>query len=316
MKYIELTISTTTPASEIIADIMWNYTDFGVTICDRNDIIALQKGGDGLYWDYIDDALVEENCLGALVKCYIEEQDAPKTIANILADIEKARALSGGAIPFGTLEETKRQVDGDDWIDVWKKHFRPIRLGKVVVVPEWIDYQKAQDEEVVLLDSNMAFGTGEHETTSMCVEWLQQFVTDHSVCIDVGTGSGILGISALKLGAKKVYLTDIDPIAVDSALHNCQLNGVADRAEVVLSNLLDGADIVADVMFANITGEVLKLLAPSIPKHLKKGGVLILSGIIESRLEMVITAYEKEGLEVINRRQKGEWYSLVLRHKK
>ena len=114
MKYIELTISTTTPASEIIADIMWNYTDFGVTICDRNDIIALQKGGDGLYWDYIDDALVEENCLGALVKCYIEEQDAPKTIANILADIEKARALSGGAIPFGTLEETKRQVDGDD----------------------------------------------------------------------------------------------------------------------------------------------------------------------------------------------------------
>ena len=218
-------------------------------------------------------------------------------------------------MPFGTLEDTKREVDGDDWIDVWKKHFRPIRLGKIVVVPEWIDYTPQENEQVVLLDSNMAFGTGEHETTSMCVEWLQNYITPETVCIDVGCGSVILGISALKLGAAKAYLTDIDEIAVESSLHNCKLNGVAENAVVAHSNLLDDTNIQADLMVANITGEVLKLLAPSIPKNLKEKGVLILSGIIESRLEMVKTAYAAVGMEVVHERRKGEWFSLVLSRK-
>ena len=188
-------------------------------------------------------------------------------------------------------------------------------MGAIVVVPEWIEYTPAPHEQVVLLDSNMAFGTGEHETTSMCVEWLQRFITPETVCIDVGCGSGILGISALKLGAAKAYLTDIDPIAVESSLHNCKLNGVAERAVVAHSNLLDDTDIQADLMVANITGEVLKMLAPSIPKNLKKEGVLILSGIIESRLQMVKTAYEEVGLEIIRETRKGEWFALVLKHK-
>jgi ribosomal protein L11 methyltransferase len=236
-------------------------------------------------------------------------------IANIMSDIQNAKELSGGAIPFGTLEETKRSVDGDDWIDVWKKHFRPIHLGKIVVVPEWIDYTPQADEKVVLLDSNMAFGTGEHETTSMCVELMQEYVTSESECIDVGCGSGILGISAIKLGAKKAYLTDIDPIAVESSLHNSELNGVAEKTVVAHSNLLDNTQVQGDVMMANITGEVLKMLAPSIPKNLKKDGVLILSGIIESRLEMVKSAYEEVGMKIVHERKKGEWFALVLKHK-
>ena len=315
MKYIELTIHTTTQASEIIADVMWNYTDFGVTICDRNDIIALQTSKETTYWDYMDDELTENKQSDVLVKCYIEEESARETIASILSDIQNAKSLAGDALAFGTLEDTKRTVDGDDWIDVWKKHFRPIRLGRIVVVPEWIDYTPEENERVVLLDSNMAFGTGEHETTSMCVEWIQQFITPDSVCIDVGAGSGILGISAIKLGAKKAYLTDIDQIAVESSLHNCQLNGVAEKAVVAHSNLLENTDICADIMFANITGEVLKMLAPSIPKNLKQNGVLILSGIIESRLQMVKDAYQQVGMEIINERQKGEWFSLVLKRK-
>ncbi|MBO5411587.1 MAG: 50S ribosomal protein L11 methyltransferase [Clostridia bacterium] len=316
MQYVELTIHTTTEASEIISDIMWNYTDYGVTICDRADIIALQTAKETTFWDYIDDELTEEKNCDVLVKCYIAETDAPKMIADILRDIQDAKERSQGAIPFGTLEETKRTVDGDDWINVWKKHFRPIHLGKIVVVPEWIEYTPSADEKVVLLDSNMAFGTGEHETTSMCVELMQEYVSPETVCIDVGCGSGILGISAIKLGAPKAYLTDIDPIAVDSALHNSQLNGVADKTVVAHSNLLDDTDVQGDVVFANITGEVLKLLAPSMPKNLKKDGVLILSGIIESRLEMVKTAYEEVGLEVLSQVQKGEWFALVLRHKR
>lgn len=315
MKYIELTIHTTTEASEIISDIMWNYTDYGVTICDRSDIIALQTAKETTFWDYMDDELVEDKPSDVLVKCYVAEDIAAETVAAILKDVADAKDRSEGFVPFGTLEDTKRLVDGDDWIDVWKKHFRPIHLGKIVVVPEWIDYAPQDGEKVVLLDSNMAFGTGEHETTSMCVELMQEYITPSSVCIDVGCGSGILGISAIKLGAKKAYLTDIDPIAVESSLHNSKLNGVDAQTVVAHSNLLDNTDVQGDVMMANITGEVLKMLAPSIPKNLKQDGVLILSGIIESRLEMVKSAYEAVGLEVIFERRKGEWFALVLKHK-
>ena len=319
MKYLELTIHTTTEASEIISDIMWNYTDYGVTICDRNDIIALQTAKESTFWDYMDDELTEamhaDKPSDVLVKCYVAEDIAEETVSSILQDIRNAQEWSGGEVPFGTLEDTKRWVDGDDWIDVWKKHFRPIHLGHIVVVPEWIAYTPEQDEKVVLLDSNMAFGTGEHETTSMCVELMQEYITPASVCIDVGCGSGILGISAIKLGAAKAYLTDIDPIAVESSLHNSELNGVASQTVVAHSNLLENTDVQGDIMMANITGEVLKMLAPSIPKNLKKDGVLILSGIIESRLEMVKAAYEAVGMQVVFERRKGEWFALVLRHK-
>ena len=319
MKYIELTIHTTTEASEIISDIMWGYTDYGVTICDRADIIALQTAKDSTFWDYMDDELEDtlraEKPSDVLVKCYIAEDIAPQVIADILRDIQDAKERSEGFVPFGTLEDTKRLVDGDDWIDVWKKHFRPIHLGSIVVVPEWIAYEPQAGEQVVLLDSNMAFGTGEHETTSMCVELMQEYITPNSVCIDVGCGSGILGISAIKLGAQKAYLTDIDPIAVDSALHNAKLNSVADKTVVAHSNLLENTDVQGDVMMANITGEVLKMLAPSIPKNLKADGVLILSGIIESRLAMVKQAYEAVGMQVVYERRKGEWFALVLKHK-
>ena len=319
MKYIELTIHTTTEASEIISDIMWQYTDYGVTICDRADIIAMQTAKETTFWDYMDDELEEglasDKPSDVLVKCYVAEDVAGEVIPSIMKDIFDAKDRSEGCIPFGTLEDTKRTVDGDDWIDVWKKHFRPIHLGRIVVVPEWIEYSPAPNEEVVLLDSNMAFGTGEHETTSMCVELMQEYITPASVCIDVGCGSGILGISAIKLGAAKAYLTDIDPIAVESATHNAALNGVGEKTVVALSNLLDDTQVQGDIMMANITGEVLKMLAPSIPKNLKKEGVLILSGIIESRLEMVKAAYEAVGMQVVFEKRKGEWFALVLKHK-
>ena len=318
MKYIELTIHTTTEASEIISDIMWGYTEYGVSICDRADIIALQTAKESTFWDYMDDDLeadlTADKPSDVLVKCYVAENVAGEILPQIMQDIFDAKERSGDLLPFGTLEDTKRFVDGDDWIDVWKKHFRPIHLGAIVVVPEWIDYVPAPHEQVVLLDSNMAFGTGEHETTSMCVELMQEYITPDSVCIDVGCGSGILGISAVKLGAAKAYLTDIDPIAVESSLHNSELNGVADKTIVAHSNLLENTEVQGDVMMANITGEVLKMLAPSIPKNLKKDGVLILSGIIESRLEMVKAAYEAVGMQVVFERRKGEWFALVLRH--
>ncbi len=310
MKYIELTVHTSSEASEIVSDVMWEYTSYGVTVCDHNDILALQRDS-SVFWDYMDDSVAEPN-EDVLVKCYFAPAEADK-ISAVMEEIRNRRALAGGAIDFGTLEDTKREIDGDDWIDVWKKHFRPIHIGRIVVVPEWISYSKEGKEEIVSLDSSMAFGTGEHETTRMCVELLQDYLKEGDVVLDVGCGSGILGISAAKLGAKKCYLSDLDPIAVKSAKHNALKSGVSENVTVSEANLLDGSQLKADLILANITAEVLALLAPAVPNALKEGGVLILSGIIASRLDFVKQTYAALGLQPLNERREGEWFALAYR---
>lgn len=312
MKFIELTVHTTSEGSELIADVMWRYTSYGVAISDVKDVIALQRDKSA-YWDYMDEELVANASGDVLVKAFIVLSDAKKVIPEIRRDIEEIVANCGGALPLGTLETTNREIEGDDWIEIWRTHFRPIHLGRIVVVPEWIEYEKAADEQVVKLDNNMAFGTGEHETTSMCVELLQEYLTPDSVCIDVGCGSGILGISAVKLGARQAYLTDIDAVAVESAKHNCKLNDVTVKVVVARSNLLDDSALKGDIMLANITADILEKLAPSIPKNLKAGGTLILSGIIDSKLDRVVEVYSAQGLTLVKKVKKGEWNALAFR---
>lgn len=309
MKFIEFTIHTTSEGSELIADILWRYTNYGVAISDVKDVIALQENK-AMYWDYMDESLLEDR-RDVLVKAFIPLDEVDKILPQIRADLEELSINCNGILSVGTLETSKREVEGDDWIEIWKTHFRPLHIGEhIVVCPEWIAYERQPGEEVIKLDSNMAFGTGEHETTSMCLKLLQEYITGDSVCIDVGCGSGILGISAVKLGAKYAYLTDIDYVAVESAKHNCEINGVSERVTVAHSNLLENADIKGDIMLANITAEILCGLAPSIPKNLKKGGVLILSGIIESRLEMVIKAFTAQNLRLEKTVREGEWIAL------
>ena len=309
MKFTELTIHTTTEGSELIADILWRYTNYGVAISDVKDVIALQQNK-VLYWDYIDENLLSER-QDVLVKAFIPNDETATTLPKIRGDLEELSLNCAGFTKLGSLETTLREVEGDDWIEIWKTHFRPLHIGeKIVVCPEWIAYDKKPFEEVVKLDSNMAFGTGEHETTAMCLKLLQEYLTPSSVCIDVGCGSGILGISAIKLGAKYAYLTDIDYVAVESAKHNSEINGVADKVTVSHANLLDNAEIKGDIMLANITAEILCGLAPSIPKNLKAGGTLILSGIIKSRLEMVITAFTAQKLKLEKTLKEGEWIAL------
>lgn len=309
MKFIEITVHTSSEGSELVADILWRYTTYGVAICDLKDIIALQENK-ATYWDYIDDEILsggEET----LVKCFIPTDEVLSVAPKIRADLEELKINGCGELPLGTLEDTRREVDGDDWLQIWKMHFRPIRLGKIVVCPEWIEYTPQEGERIVKLDSNMAFGTGEHETTAMCVKLIQEYLNENDVCIDVGCGSGILGISALKLGASRAYLTDIDYVAVESAKHNCEQNDVADMAIVAHADLLENTDIKGDIIFANITAEILCMLAPSIPKNLKTGGTLILSGIIESRLKMVCDAFCAQGLKIDREVREGEWYALA-----
>ena len=309
MKFTELTIHTTTEGSELIADVLWRYTNYGVAISDVKDVIALQQNK-VMYWDYIDENLLSER-RDVLVKAFVPQDETAATLPKIREDLEELSLNCAGFTPLGSLETTLREVEGDDWIEIWKKHFRPLHIGeRIVVCPEWIAYDKKPEEEVVKLDSNMAFGTGEHETTAMCLKLLQEYLTPSSVCIDVGCGSGILGISAIKLGAKYAYLTDIDYVAVESAKHNAKINGVAESVTVAHSNLLDNAEIKGDIMLANITAEILCGLAPSIPKNLKAGGTLILSGIIESRLDKVIQAFTAQKLTLEKTLREGEWIAL------
>ena len=310
MKFIEFTVHTTTEGSELIADIFWNYTNYGVTVCDYNDIVALQSDK-RTFWDYMDDDVARPSG-DVLVKCFLPVDIADENIRSIVGDIEELKERS--AFPLGTLETARREVDGDDWIDIWKKHFRPLHIGeRVVVCPEWIEYAPKEGEAVVRLDSNMAFGTGEHETTAMCLELLQQYLRPGDAVVDVGCGSGILGIAALLMGAGFAYMTDIDYVAVQSAAHNAALNGVDGRAKIALSDLLEDADVRGQVMTANITADILCRLAGSIPKNLCPGGALILSGIIAPKLAQVIAAYEGVGLHLVKQLQRGEWYALAFR---
>ena len=264
MKFVELTVNTTTEAQELVADVMWNYTNYGVAISDVKDIVELIDERKST-WDYIDDEVMKRmNEKVTLVKAYIALDIADETISAIRKDLEEIRKNSEGVIDVGSLESVKRIVDGDDWIEIWRKHYRPMEFGKVVVCPAWIDYEPTKDQVKILIDSNMAFGTGEHETTSMVIELMQSYISGASTVIDVGTGSGILGIAAAKLGAKRVVMTDIDYVAVKTALHNCELNGTEKVCEVALNNLLDDKDVVGELVLANITADVLTVLSRTI----------------------------------------------------
>ena len=313
MKFTEFTISTTTEAQELVADIMWQYTSYGVAISDVKDVVELINDRKST-WDYLSDEVLKElNSTVTLVKAYVALDIADQTLAQIENDLAVLKENCKGFTETGSLEIVKRIVDGDDWIEIWKKHYRPIELGKVVVCPAWIEHSVKEDQVEVLIDSNMAFGTGEHETTSMVIEIMQDYIKDANVVLDVGTGSGILGIAAAKLGAKKVVMTDIDYVAVKSAKHNCELNGVADKCEVALNNLLDDKSVVGELVLANITADVLLILSNTITGNVDSNGVMVMSGIIKSRENEVIDRYSSLGFTLEKRVNKGEWVAIAMR---
>lgn len=304
--FIELTILTTHEGSDLVSDLLWGYTDLGVAVNDIQDVIDLEKSGKA--WDYADESIYKADKT-VLVKAYLPFDEIEK-----VASIEKELLALKANSPFnlGTLETSKREIDGDLWREQWKEHFKPIPIGKVVIVPEWIDYKEKDGEIKIILDSNMAFGTGEHETTSMCVEFLSKYVNANDTVIDVGCGSGILGITACKLGAKEVIMTDIDECAVTATEHNMKLNGVT-NGTVILKNLLDDTSVKGEVIVCNIMAEVLIAFAPYIGGNLKEGGTIILSGILADRLEKVKKAYQTAGFIFTESKIKGEWSALVMK---
>ena len=306
-KYIEFTVNTTHEGSELVSDILWQYTESGVVISDIQDVIDLERSGRA--WDYADESIYKADKT-VLVKAYFPIENAKECIANAERDLQSLK--TNGGLNFGTLETRNLEIDGDLWREQWKEHFKPIHIGRVVIVPEWIDYTPKADEIKILLDSNMAFGTGEHETTSMCVDYLAKYVKSQDTVLDVGCGSGILGITASKLGAKQVVLTDIDECAITASEHNAKLNGVT-NATVLLKNLLDDNTVKGDVIACNIMAEVLIAFAPYIGANLNENGVIILSGILAERLVAVRSAYLNAGFTFVEEKIKGEWSALVVR---
>lgn len=311
MKFTEFTIVTTSEAQELVADILWQYTTYGVAVCDKRDVIELIENRRSTF-DYIDEELEKQSDKCAFVKAYAELGDSERVAKLLNADLRELEKRAEGNIAVGTLELTSRVVEGDDWIAVWKKHFRPINYGKITVCPKWINYEKRAGEEVVYIDSNAAFGTGEHETTSMCIEYLEKYGAAGETLVDIGTGSGILGIAGVKLGFARAVMTDIDPVSVLSAKHNAEINGVSDKCEIYRADLVDGVEDMGGVAVANITAEILVRLTADINKKLKRGGILIMSGIIKARLELVLSEFKKAGFSLLEQREKGEWLAVVM----
>ena len=305
-KFTELTVVTTHEGSELVSDILSEYSSEGVAVNDIEDVIDLEQKGKT--WDYADEAVYSAD-KAVTVKAFLKDDEKNKA-----EKIKKRLAALKENSPFnvGSLEISLREIDGDEWRERWKERYKPIHIGKTVIVPEWIDYNEEKDEIKVLIGSNMAFGTGEHETTSMCVEYLCEYAPEADTVIDVGCGSGILGIAAAKLGAKKVIMTDIDECAITATEQNMRINGVT-NGEASLRNLLDDESVSGDVIVCNIMAETLISFAPHIGKNLNPNGVIILSGILADRLEKVKAAYSAAGFTFVSQKIIGEWSACVFK---
>lgn len=206
----------------------------------------------------------------------------------------------------------------EDYVDNWKKYVFTTKISeRFVVKPTWRDYEKNSDELVIELDPGRAFGTGTHPTTYLCIRLMEKYIENSHTVIDVGTGSGILMVAANKLGAKEIWGVDIDPDACEVAKENLILNGITDEnTKVLVGNLLNVVENKTfDVVVANILADVILMLLKDISKVIKEDGILILSGIIEDKKNLVINACEKEGLELVEVQEDKEWVALSLKMK-
>lgn len=297
MKFQHITVKTTHDYADLVASAMFDAGAEGVEILDSEDLRELLRSD--TVWDYVDENL--------LVADPVVRVSAVTAIGNAgfsasLADELDALAERGAYI--GEVEI--RVIDDEDWANEWKKYFKPIVTDSVTVVPTWITYSPREGEKLLRLDPGMAFGTGEHATTRMCLELMR--AAGRSV-IDVGCGSGILGIAAAITGAKSVYMCDIDPQAVKAARNNAELNGVV--CEIEQADLL-ATSRRAELILANLTADLLIRMAPSVREHLEEGGKLVVSGIIAERLDEVKDAFSRLGYKIEKEAAEGDWRALVL----
>ena len=304
----ELTIESTHEASELVADLLWDISEQGVNIYDKQDLMDLiQTQG---FWDYVDaEAFNLDDKV--YIKAYFKADEIDEKVEEVKARLAELKLRS--LYPLGTLEMTINDVDDKAWFENWKKTYKPIECKKIMIVPKWIN-EEFKDKIVIKMDPGMAFGSGEHESTKMCLEFLQEIKVEGKSVVDVGCGSGILALSAKALGAKDIEAYDIDDIAVSAAKINAKENGFED-IKIEYSNLLEKSNKTFDVVLANITSEVLKMLAKSLRKYVNIDGIVIISGILESLEHEVLKAFTDLDFEVMDRKHKGEWVAFKLKVK-
>lgn len=302
----EIVVETTSEGADFVAGIFFSLGASGVTINDPDDINEVLNNA--RTWDYIEENLLEKRGGTVKVSCFVSEEDLVRKIAEVRKELA---SLSG--IDMGTLEISVRDYVDSDWLTEWKKYYKPIKAGGFTVVPAWQDYQGSHNETIIKIDPTMAFGTGEHESTRLCLTLLSEIEVKGKQVIDVGTGSGILGIGAAKMGAAHCYMCDIDSLSIKSATENACLNDVTGSVTIEESDLISQSGLVADIVLANLTADILIRLADGLPAHIKSGGYLICSGIIHKRKSEVVSVFENLGLKLEKHLDMGEWDSLMFR---
>lgn len=308
--WVEIKIKTTTEAVEAITNILFENGAQGAMIEDPKDFL-FQKAHE-YDWDYVEEEVFNTDDENVYIKTYIsEENDVVTFIESIKIRISELRNFG---IDIGAGEIFTDNVNEEDWANNWKKYYKPTKIGNSIVIkPEWEEYSPSEGDLVIHMDPGMAFGTGNHETTSMCIENLEKYVSEKSTVFDIGCGSGILGIVASKLGAKNVVGIDIDEMAVKVANENIQKNNVQDIMTAIAGNMTDKIEegAKADIVVANIIADIIMKMSGDVRKLLKDDGIFISSGIILAKVDEVLENLKDNGFEVVDVIKKGEWSCIV-----
>ena len=315
MKWNRFTVKTKTEAEDIVISTLAEVGIEGVEIQDKQPLTEEDKAQ--MFVDIMPEGPADDGI--AYLNFYLEE-DADKEA--ILKDVRKALDDMKNVMDIGEATIEESQTEDKDWINNWKQYFHQFYVDDILIVPSWEEV-KAEDKDKMILhiDPGTAFGTGMHETTQLVIRQLKKYVTPDTEMLDVGTGSGILGIVALKLGAKHVLGTDLDPCAVPAVAENKEANQIVDETfDMVIGNIIDDKAIQDqagyekyDIVTANILADVLIPLTPVIVNQMKKGAYYITSGILDVKEEVVVEAVKAAGLTVVEVTHQGEWVSVTAR---
>ena len=318
MKWNKFRLRTTTQAEDIVSSILMDLGIRGIEIEDKIPLTAREK--EQMFVDIMPEG--EEDDGIAYVSFYLEEdQDKEEMLASVRNELEEMRTF----MEMGDLEIEESQTEDVDWVNNWKKYFHQFTVDDVLIIPSWEDVEpKDKDKMIIHIDPGTAFGTGMHETTQLCIRQIKKYMTPGAQILDVGCGSGILGMLALKFGAGHSLGTDLDPCAIDATHENMEANGIeASQYEVMIGNLIDDKEVQDkvgydkyDIVAANILADVLVPMTPVVVPAMKPGGIYITSGIIEEKESVVTDAVKKAGLEVLEVNHQGEWVSVTARKKK
>ncbi|ADC50724.1 MULTISPECIES: 50S ribosomal protein L11 methyltransferase [Alkalihalophilus] len=309
MKWSEFSIHTTEEAVEPVCNILHEAGASGVVIEDPIDLIKDWGVHYGEIYQLSPDDYPED---GVIVKAYFPVNSfLLETIDEVKASIN---GLTTYEIDLGRNSVQLAEVNEEDWATAWKKYYKPVKISKsITITPTWEDYTPTEDEMIIELDPGMAFGTGTHPTTVLCIQALESVMQGGEEVIDVGTGSGVLSIAAAKLGAKRVIGLDLDQVAVDSAALNVELNQVHDTVTVRQGNLLEQIDGSYDLVVANILAEVIVQFVQDAAAILKPGGAFITSGIIKRKKQEVKDSLVSAGFTIDEVIEMDDWVAIIAR---